>query len=58
MLNHHSFNLLIHLSVFDLLGGEYRVNVSKKVSIAKNLIGTKARTAAMSKRAIANLRLA
>lgn len=58
MLNHHSLSLLIHLSVLVLLRGEYLVNASRKVNITKNLRGTKATTPAMSKRAIANLRLA
>ena len=58
MLNHHSLNLLIHLSVIAFLGGEYLVKVSKKTIRTMNLLGRKARIKAETKRATANLSLA
>lgn len=58
MLNHHSRNLLIHLSVLVFLIGEYRVNVSKKINTTTYLLGRKARVKAMTKRAAANFSLA
>lgn len=58
MLNHHSLNLLIHLSVIAFLGGEYLVKVSKKTRRTMNLLGRKARIKAVTKRATANLSLA
>lgn len=58
MLNHHSLNLLIHLSVFAFLGGEYLVNNSKNVIRTINFTGTKARTKAVTKSTVANFSLA
>lgn len=58
MLNHQSLNLLIHLSVLDLLTGEYLVNVSKKASRKICLTGNKARSNARTKSATANLSVA
>lgn len=58
MLNHHSRNLLIHLSVLAFRGGEYLVNVSKNISAAMCLQGTKTRMNATNKRVTANCTLA
>lgn len=58
MLNHQSLNLLIHLSVLDLLTGEYLVNVSKKASRKIYLTGNRARSNARTKSATANLSVA
>lgn len=58
MLNHHSLNLLEHLSVEAFLGGEYLVNISRKPSRAMYLLGKKATTKAADKRAKANFSVA
>lgn len=58
MLNHHSLDLRIHLSVLALLRGEYIVNRSRKTSRIMYLLGKKARTNAVTKRAMANFSLA
>ena len=58
MLNHHSLSLLAHLSVFAFLGGEYLVNVSKKVNRIMYLLGMKARIKATHKRVNANFSVA
>lgn len=49
MLNHHSLNLLVHLSVLALLTGELFVKTSRNIARISNLVGRKARL-----RAIAN----
>jgi hypothetical protein len=58
MLNHHSLSLLVHLSVLAVLGGEYLVNVSKKVNRIMYLLGMKARIKATPRRVNANFSLA
>jgi len=58
MLNHHSLNLLIHLSVLAFLKGEYLVKVSMKIRRTTYLLGMKARIKAVIKRATANFSLA
>ena len=58
MLNHHSLNLLVHLSVLAFLGREYLVNVSKKISSVIYLLGTNATIKATHRRANANFSLA
>lgn len=58
MLNHHSLSLLAHLSVLAFLGGEYLVNVSKKVNRIMYLLGMKARIEAAHKRVNANFSVA
>lgn len=58
MLNHHSRNLLIHLSVLALLIGEYLVNISKNINRKTYLLGMKARVKAATTRATANFSLA
>lgn len=58
MLNHHSLNLLVHLSVLAFLGGEYLVKVSKNTSATMYLQGTKTRINAVNKRVTATFSLA
>lgn len=58
MLNHHSRNLLIHLSVLALLIGEYLVNISKNINRITYLLGMKARVKAVTTRATTNFSLA
>ena len=58
MLNHHSLNLLVHLSVLAFLGGEYLVNISKKTSRTKYLHGKRARAKAADRKAKANFSVA
>lgn len=41
-LNHHSLNLLVHLSVLGLLRGEYLVNISRSIRRNSHLMGSKA----------------
>lgn len=43
MLNHNSLSLRVHLSVLALLGGEYRVNISRNVISTMSRVGTKAK---------------
>lgn len=58
MLNHHSLNLLIHLSVLALLGGEYLVNASKNTISMEYFAGKNIIRRAETNRPIANLSLA
>lgn len=58
MLNHHSFNLLVNLSVLAFLGGEYLVNISKKSSRTMHLVGKKAKIKAVDRRPKANFSVA
>lgn len=58
MLNHHSLNLRVHLSVFDFLRGEYLVKSSKKTSMIIYRDGKNAKSNAMTRRALANFSVA
>lgn len=58
MLNHHSLNRRIHLSVCALRGGEYIVNRPTKASNRMYLKGKKNRTNAVTTRLTANFSLA
>ena len=58
MLNHHSLNLLAHLSVLAFRRGEYLVKSSRKASNTIYLAGKSASSRAMTTRAPANFSLA
>lgn len=58
MLNHHSLNLLDHLSVLALLGAEYLVNTSKNIRRMIYFKGRKARIKAARTSATATLSVA
>lgn len=58
MLNHHSLNLLVHLSVLALLSGEWFVNTSRNIARISNLVGSKARTRAINNSARIDLSVA
>jgi hypothetical protein len=47
MLNHHSLNLLVHLSVLALRSGDLFVNASRNIN-RRTLVGTMARLRAIS----------
>lgn len=48
MLNHHSLNLLVHLSVLALRSGELFVDTSRNTSSRSTFVGTMARLRAIS----------
>lgn len=58
MLNHHSLNRRIHLSVCALRGGEYIVNSPTKTSNMMYLKGKKNSTNAVTRKLTANFSLA
>jgi hypothetical protein len=48
ILNHNSLNLLVHLSVLALRGGDLFVNASRNINKISTLVGTMARHRAIS----------
>lgn len=58
MLNHHSLDLLVHVSVLGFLGGEYLVNTSKNIKRPTYFKGRKARIKATRTSASATLSVA
>jgi hypothetical protein len=58
ILNHTSLNLLVHLSVLALRGGDLFVNASRNINKISTLVGTMARLRAISTNAIIVLSVA